>query len=376
MRVRAMCFVVVGVTAAAAASCSRASSPAAPTAPALSAPVPDSPADGAAIPSLRPTLVVRNGAAEQGGLKLYEFQISDRTDFASAGGGGAFPVAVQRTGLPEGTAGVTSFTADFDLQPATRLYWRARVVAAATASAWSATRSFTTPIVGYSRAGELYDPLVYGSTVGVPVGATTFLPGRGIRLNDGNAYVRYQLAQPLAGGEFSMEIEGLAPNGPGGKLKVFSMSDGTGDVFRSNYLLTAQYRGVAGNPDNCISFKALLGDPAYKLEPDFGQRSAAVMSLDPSRAYFWKGTWGNFFRLSIQDGINGRTLYDLSVSVANIGFPANAATYNPTPHFAYLGANNGVYKEEDGSWPGLVYRNVWIGRGSRPQSLGSALARE
>ena len=54
----------------------------------------------------------------------------------------------------------------------------------------------------------------------------------------------------------------------------------------------------------------------------------------------------------------------------------NAATYNPAPHFAYLGANNGVYKEEDGSWPGLVYRNVWIGRGSRPQSLGSALARE
>ena len=97
-----------------------------------------------------------------------------------------------------------------------------------------------------------------------------------------------------------MEIEGLSPNGPGGKLKVFSMSDGTGDVYRSNYLLVAQYRGLDGNPNNAIAYKALLGDPWFKLEPDFPQRAAAVMALDPARAYFWKGTWGNFFRLVVQ----------------------------------------------------------------------------
>src|SRR5207253_6866522 len=142
------------------------------------------------------------------------------------------------------------------------------------------------------------------------------------------------------GGEFSMEIEGLHPNGPGPKLKVFSMSDGTGDVYRSNYLLVAQYRGGSGNPDNSIAFKALLADPTYKLEPDFAARAAGVVALDPSRAYFWKSTWGNFFRLTVQDGINGRAFYDLKISLADAGFPADAATYNPTPHFAYLGANN------------------------------------
>jgi hypothetical protein len=61
-----------------------------------------------------------------------------------------------------------------------------------------------------------------------------------------------QLQQPLSAGEFS----------------IF-------ELFRSPYLLSAQYRGANGNPDNCISFKALLGDPFLKLEPDGGTRTAS-----------------------------------------------------------------------------------------------------
>jgi hypothetical protein len=362
----------------AAAGCGSKSSPAAPTpvptGPKLTAPAPDSPAEGAAAGTFRPTFVVRNGTSDQTGAKLYDFQISDRSDFSSAPASviHAFTVLARQTGIPEGTGGTTSYTPDFDLQPTTRLYWRARLQQGTTASDWSTTRSFTTPIAGYSRAGELYDPLVAGSTVGVPVGSTTFLPGKGIRINNSNSYVRYQLAQPIDNGEFSMEVEGLSPNGPGPKLKVFSMSDGTGDVYRSSYLLVAQYRGSGGNPDNCVAFKALLGDPFFKLEPDLGTRIGAVMALDPSRTYFWKGTWSNGFRLVVQEGVNGRMLYDVGMTVADLD-TAVAATYNPSPHFAYLGANNGPFGEEDGSWPGAVYRNVWIGRGPRPQSLGSAL---
>jgi hypothetical protein len=372
---KALRVCIVAAVVAAPTACTN-SSPAVPTASigsAISAPVPDSPADSAATATLRPTLVVRNAPGDQNVVKLYEFQISDRTDFAASGAAGAFPVVAHRTGMAEGAGGTTSFTTDFDLQPATRLYWRTRVLAGTTPSDWSPTRSFTTPIVGYNRPGELYDPLVYGTTVGVPVGSTTFMTGRGIRLNDGDSYLRYHLQQTIANGEFSMEVEGLRPNGPGPKLKVFSMSDGTGSVYRSNYLLVAQYRGVEGNPPNSIAYKALLGDPWFKLEPEFGQRADAIMSLDPARAYFWKGSWGNFFRLVVQDGINGRTLYDQGMSITDLGYPANAATYNPTPHFAYLGANNGPFGEEEGSWPGAIYRNVWIGRGPRPVSLGSAL---
>ena len=314
-------FVVsLGLTAVA---CGSSASPVGPAnGPKLTAPAPDSPADSAAVTSVRPTLVVRNGTSDQSGTRLYEFEISDKSDFSATASATfrAFTTIAHRTGVPEGTGGTTSFTPDVDLQVTTRLYWRARMLVGAIASDWSATRSFTTPIVGYSRPGELYDPLVGGATVGSPVGSTTFVAGKGIRLNDGNAYVRYQLLQPLDSGEFSMEVEGLRPNGPGGKLKVFSMSDGTGDVYRSAYLLVAQYRGSNGNPDNCIAFKALLGDPTYKLEPDIGQRTAAVMSLVPSRPYFWKGTWSNGFRLVIQEGINGRTLYDLGLTMADLGY--------------------------------------------------------
>ena len=377
MSVRRFSAFVVFLCAAASGSCSSSpsapSAAAAPNAPKLTAPSASAPADQSQLGTLRPTLVVQNGASDQSGPKTYEFQISDRSDFSTASSlSTAFTVFAHPTGVPEGSGGTTSYTPDFDLQPTTRFYWRARMLQGTTASGWSSTRSFNTQLAGYSRAGELYDPLVYGSTVGMPVGSTSFIAGKGIRLNDSNSYVRYQLAQPISSGEFSMEIEGLAPNGPGPKLKVFSMMDGTGDLYRSNYLLNAQYRGRNGNPDNCIAFKALLGDPALKLEPDFGARADAVMALDPARAYFWKGTWSDRFRLVVQDGVNGRTLYDFGLTLSDIGAPVNTP-YNPNPHFAYLGANNGPYGEEDGSWPGAIYRNVWIGRGPRPQSLGSAL---
>src|SRR3954468_1960901 len=186
----------------------------------LAAPALQSPSDQAQLSVLRPTLVVGNLPSGQGAA-TYEFQIADRSDFVTSASTriGAFAVVAHPTTVPEGPNGTTVYTPDFDLQPTTRLYWRARVVQGTTTSDWSPTWSFNTAIAGYNRAGELYDPLVNGATVGVPVGSTTFVSGKGVRLEDGNSYVRYQLAQTIAAGEFSMEVEGLHANGPGAKLK-------------------------------------------------------------------------------------------------------------------------------------------------------------
>jgi len=360
------------------AACGSKSSPTSATSNTLTPPTLDSPGDGASATTYRPTFVVRNSTSTVAGDRKYEFIVSDSSSFSSTTATtGAFIVSAHAT-VPEGAGGTTSYTPDVDLQPATRLYWRARLVVGNQASDWSATRSIDTPIAGYSRAGELYDPLVYGGTIGSPVGSTTFIEGKGIRLNDGNSYVRYQLAQTLDSGEFSMEAEGFHANGPGAKLKVFSMMDGTGDLYTSSYLLNAQYRGVAGNPDNCIAFKALFGDPLFKLEPDAGIRAANIRALDPNKSYFWKGTWNREFRLVIQEGIGGPLVYNVGISLDDLGLGKLAAgrSYNPSPHYAYLGANNGPYGEEDGSWPGITYRNVWVGRGPRPASLGSALVAE
>jgi hypothetical protein len=149
-------------------------------------------------------------------------------------------------------------------------------------------------------------------------------------------------------------------------MRVLSMMDGTGNLCRSKFLFNVQYRGVPGNPDNAFSFKALFGDEDFKNEPSRSERTASVRHLDPSRIYYWKATWSAGIHLTVlEDRIGGNTIYDHGVTTGGV--------YNPTPHFAYLGANNGGICEEEGSWPGLVYRNVWIGNRPRPESLGSAL---
>lgn len=339
-----------------------------PTNPSLTAPAPDSPADEVQLNTLRPTLTVTNGTSNQSGARTYEFQISDRADFAiTAPGASTFVVVATKAGVPEGSDGKTSYTVEQDLQPTTRFYWRARVAQGTTTSAWSSARSFNSKLVGFNRPGELYDPLIHGETIGTRIGSTTFIDGKGIRINDSNSYVRYQLPQTITGGEFSVEVEGLRPNGPGGKLRVFSMMDGTGNLFNSKFLFNVQYRGVPGNPDNAFSFKAVFGDEDFKLEPDLARRIASIRMLDPSRTYYWKATWGTGIHLVVQeDRIGGTTIYDYGVT-------SPGGAYNPAPHFAYLGANNGPFGEEDGSWPGVTYRNLWIGNRPRPASLGSAL---
>ena len=228
--------------------------------------------------------------------------MSDRTDFAvtASSFAGSFAVVVTKPGVPEGAGGSTSYAVETDLQPTTRFYWRARMTQGTTTSEWSASRSFKSKLMGFNRPGELYDPLIHGETIGTPVGSTTFVTGKGIRVNDMNSYVRYQLPATISNGEFSAEVEGLYVNGPGAKMKVLSMMNGQGNLFTSKYLLNVQYRGRDGNPDNAIAFKALFGDEDYKLEPDLGQRIASVKALDPNRTYFWKASWNREFGWSFR----------------------------------------------------------------------------
>jgi hypothetical protein len=366
-------WLVAGLCALAAASCSDGAAPTEPTASnKLTVPAPVSPGDQTQLATLRPTFTVANSPGGSGEAHTYEFQVSDASDFSSTSSPGSFPVLARQSGVVEG-AGTTSYTPDFDLQPATRLYWRARLVQGGAVSGWTPTRSFSTAIVGYNRPGELYDPLL-GNTVGTPVGSTTFVDGGGIRLNDGLAYVRYQLAQPLAAGEFSLEISGLHPNEPGGKLKLFEMSDSAGNVFNSPWLFTAQYRGLGGNPDNCLTFKMRLADPAFQLEADANDRNNNVVSLDPSRFYFFKVTWNDGLRMMVQNSVGSGTFYDLEYKSTN--YFQHFIPYQPSPHFAYLGGNDQREGPETGSFPGETIRNVFIGNKPRPASLGSALRPE
>lgn len=332
----------------------------------LTAPVPLTPATDAQMDTLRPTLTVTNGTSDSAGTRTYEFQVSDRSDFSTTVASyiPGLMVVVSRTGIVEGTGGTTSYTPDVDLQPATRMYWRARMSQGSSTSDWSTTAQFRTKLVGFNRAGELYDPLIHGETIGTQSGSTTFMGARGLRLDNANAWVRYQLASMLTSGVISVDVEGLQPNLPQEKARIVSMSDATSRLFDSKFLFNVQYRGTPGNPDNAISYKLLMGDSDLKYEPDFGQRAAGVRSLNPNTTYVWSASWGSSFQLVVREGsATGTIIYDRSQSTPG--------TYNPPTHFAFLGANDANI--ESGSYPGATYRNFWVGSGPRPASLGSAL---
>lgn len=320
----------------------------------LTAPVPDAPVNDAEVTGVRPTLVVRNGASSGSGPRTYEFQVSDRTDFTA--------IVVSQAGVAEGAAGTTSFTPAIDLPSSSRLYWRARTVQGTLASAWSTTALFRTQAGGFNRPGELFDPLVGGTTLGQRVGSTTDMGARGLRVDNNTSWVRYELAATLTSGEISVEVEGLAPNGAEDKSRIFSMMDGGSNLYNSKFLFNVQYRGQSGNPDNAISYKVLMGDSDLKYEPDFGQRSAGVRGLNPGTTYLWTATWGSSFQLTVREGgVNGPVVYQQG--------QATPGTYNPMPHTVYLGANDAA--QESGSYAGAIYRNLWVGNRPRPASIGA-----
>lgn len=367
MRVKNILVAVIAASVGAMVACSEGGGtrsvtlgegPTAPGSAQLTAPTPESPASNVQITVARPTFIARNGTSTVNGTRTYEFQVSDRTDFLSTVASG--------TGIAEGTGGTTSFTPSADLQSGTQMYWRVRMTQGAVTSSYSTTAQFRTRAGGFNRPGELSDLMTGGETIGTRVGSTTFMGTRGLRVDDRNSFVRYTLATTLTSGEISVEVEGLQPNQPNEKPRIFSMMDGNGRLFDSRFLFNVQYRGIPGNPDNAISYKVLMGDNALKYEPDFGARAAGVRILNPNTTYLWTARWGTTFRLTVREGgATGPIIYDRSENTAG--------TYNPVPQTVYLGANDPDI--ESGSVGGAIYRNLWVGSGPRPASLNSAVNR-
>jgi hypothetical protein len=363
---------VSGLLAAACGGDSSTPSSPTPAAPTLTTPALESPAKDEQLDTLRPVLTVRNSTADKAGTRTYEFQVADNTSFTAATTSNiaGFAATVSKSGVAEGADGKTGFTPDTDLQPTTLFYWRARAVQGTATSAWSETGTFRSKLVGFLRAGELYDPLIHEETVGERVGSTTFIKGRGIQLNNGQSFVKYLLPQTITNGEFSMDVEGLRANAPGDKAKVFGMQEGQTDFVTNRYRIDIQYRGTTGSPPNAVQWRVLYGsadDLSLRYEPDTAKRNASVLPLNPSTVYNWTATWGSSFRLVVKEGgVNGSTLYDY-------GLPTPKGTYAPNPHYAYLGAPTGRSGGESASIAGTIYRNVWLSNRPRPASLGSAL---
>lgn len=363
-------LVLVASAAACGGSKSSTSPTPTPTGPAtLTKPGLDSPADAAQLSTLRPALTIVNGTSNQTGAKTYEYEISDSSTF------GAGPNTVASPDVAEDASGKTTYTVTQDLQPTTKYYWHARTVQGSSKSDWSEVRTFKSKLVGYNKPGALYDPLVNGETVGSIGGSgnITWLPGQGIRINDQRAYVVYTLPQVFSSGEISAEVTGLGPGGSPGKGRIFSILDRLGVLASSaHHSINVQYRGVGGAPDNCIAWKAILGDNDHSLEPNTTQRYQSVYILDPSKVYLWQAFWTpTSVRVVVKEGsTTGPVVYDFQDQTE----PGVTTDWSPPAMYAFVGTNNANYTGFDGSREGMVMRNLWVGSTPRPDTLGNAIS--
>ena len=362
-------FVVIGCVTllSLAAACSRQSTaPTSPSAPSaaggaaspadgstlkVTAPTPTSPINDAQMSDNFPTLTATASTPRFGnpGPLLYRFEVYSETG-----------AKVQDSGLVSSPTFKISAVLSFKQ----RQTWRVRAEAQGLVGPWSAVASFISSEGGYIRGNEVFDPLFNGTTVGQIVGPTTFI-NQGLRLETSNSYVRYTIPQTINAGEFSMEVLGLRANAPGGKSKVFAMSSDNADFTTDPYRVDVQYRGTSGSPPNAVTYRVLYGsatDTSVRYEPDTTTRLNSVFILNPSTVYYWKFTWGTGeVRVTIQEGgakDNGRIIY-------NVGVKATRGSYNPHPHYAYIGAPVGRDGESP-TIPGTIYRNVWIGARPRP----------
>jgi hypothetical protein len=275
----------------------------------------------------------------------YEFQVMSGNNVVCSAtvGGGSDPV----------TWTATSCTLEFD----TPHTWRVRATypSRGAVGPWSSTASFRSPIGGYIRGNEVFDPLTTGKTVGEIVGDVTFLPGVGVRLNDFGSHIRYRLPQTLRTGEFSLIITNLTTNSEGDKTKVFGMSEGLFDIVTNDRRFTVEKRG---DPPGIVAWRFITRDT--QIDTEGAEREAR--DFDPAESYLWTATWNGFFNVRVQrGGSSGPTIYSKGKPYEGV--------YDPDPHYAFVGAPIGRSGPTAASVPGMVVRNVWISPRPRPSGI-------
>jgi hypothetical protein len=326
-----------------------------------SAPSTQSPVNGAQPDTLVLTAGKASGSFDKGrdGEYSYQFEILNAGNTSVCG---------QTVGGGSGSS--VSWTPSCDLQLDTNYTWRVRAATQNPAGQmafgpWSSAASFKSPIGGYIRGDELYDPLYNGRTIAAPqdvVGAT-FVANEGIRLNGNTSRVTYKLPITLQAGEMSVMVKGADEGNPGDKTKIMSMQEGFGDITTNDYRVSVELRGRDYPAPGSVQFRIITGDAG---EEDSIFDSARIqISYSDSRWYFWQFTWrtGRADLVVREDGPRGRVVY-------NQGRGTGTHPYRPETHVIHLGAPVGRAGPQDASMPGGVYKNFWVSSRPRPAFAG------
>jgi hypothetical protein len=252
------------------------------------------------------------------------------------------------------------FTPAVALTPDTAYTWRARAAYQGAMGPWGADGSFKSPLGGYLRGNELFDPLVGGRTVGT-LGGAAQLTSDGVFLPDHFSWVRYELQQTLVQGEFSMMIKGLVVESPGtqgAKSKVFSMQEGGGSITTDDYRATIEFRGKQYPTPGAVTFRIITGDAVNRV---FDGPRKVVGGWDRNKWYFWRFSWvTGRATLEVREGSEtGPVKYLESTGTGS-------HEYRPTPHVLYLGAPDARGGADDMTAAPITIKSVWASSNSRP----------
>jgi len=250
-------------------------------------------------------------------------------------------------------------TFDFD----TPYTWRVRAVFQGAAGSWSPASSFRSPVGGYVRGNEVFDPLTNGpSKVINRANDVTWLPGVGVRLNSRESFVEWKLPATCTDCEFSAMITNLGNGSEEWKTKVMSMLEEGTNTTENRYRVTIDKRTTWVGQGSRIRYTMCSGRVAGNCdEPVTG-----FQSWDRSKNYFWKFEWrSGVARLFVfRDGKNGTPMPGTEGGL-RINYDA---PYAPNPHLVRLGSVGGRAEPETN--PGTIVWNVWVSPNPRPNLPG------
>ncbi len=352
-------FAAMGLLAAAIACGDKSPSPVAPSTPDASVTAGnglDAAADGSTLKVTAPTLI-----SPASGSRLETFDVVLRVNPATAKfsetSSFAYRFELLRGGakVAEFRGTTTRWTPTFNFESDTEYGWRVRAEEGTFFGPWSQTWTFRTPEQpeGYNIPGELYDPLYTGKSIGAVRGATAFVPGVGLQLQNFTSHVEYRLPQTIAEGEISVMVTNTPANTEGGKTKIMSMREGFGDITTNDRRFTIEKRG---NPPGIIAFRII----SHFSQEETQGAERVTRNFLANKWYLWRATYrGGRFQLEIfEDGANGQRIYSFGKNYEG--------AYDPNPHLVYIGAPVGRGGPVDATIPGMVAKQLWVSNRPRP----------
>ncbi|MEK6630646.1 MAG: hypothetical protein AABY89_07915 [Acidobacteriota bacterium] len=320
----------------------------------VTAPTPQSPADGTRLPDFKPTLVfgASIGKYVDAGTLTYRLRTVDA----------AGTEVVNVSGI-SGAARQYAFTADLAVNATYR--WQVRAESGSHVGPWSNLISFITAdkpkletLKSYQTATELWDNLADGKTIGVATGMD-FTKDVGARTISNESNIRYDLLQTMNAGEFSFYVFNLNPLSTGDKTKLMSMAEGLGDITTNDYRFTVEKRGSSYTKPGQVRIRVIAGDSDEHAGRIFDSASQ-VPPLVKAVWYFVRLTWGGSrvkWQVFAADGTTG--VIGSKVAEVNMGY--GSFTYKPVPHMAYVGAPVGRAGPNDASVSNMTVKFLWIG---------------